>query len=73
MILTVKEVAQKYFEGKMSVSTIYGLVRKNEIPYLQISSRKIYFDTTALDKWIERMAFQPVPEVPEYGKLRQLR
>lgn len=49
------------------------MIRKGQIPVLQISSRKHYFDTNALDRWVDNGCVMPDDANNGYGKLRELR
>ena len=71
MIITVAEAAKEYFNGKISEWKLYDLIRQKKIPVLQISSRKHYFDTKALDKWVDG-GCTTQEEEPQYGKLRKI-
>lgn len=71
MIMTVEQVSKIYFKGCISKSKIYELARENKIPVLQLSSRKIYFDTNKLDKWVENGCQMPEKET-QYGQLRAI-
>lgn len=62
-VFTVKEVAE-YLH--CSVSTIRGLVRKNEIPYFRIGS-KLCFKKEAVDLWIHNQEMSNIQK-DEYSQ-----
>ena len=70
-IITVEQCSKIYFNGCISRSKLYDMVRKGQMPILNLYSRKIYFDTNALDRWVDNGCV--MREVSEYGKLRELR
>jgi hypothetical protein len=71
-IITVEQARKEYFKGCISMSKLYDMIRKKEIPVLQISSRKHYFDTNALDRWVDNGCIIQTQDV-NYGKLRRLK
>lgn len=71
-IITVKQASQDYFNGAISESKLYELVRKKEIPVLTISSKKIFFNTKKLDEWLDGMNSMTSNEDTGYGTLRML-
>lgn len=74
MIITVEKAAKEYFNGLISKSKLYQLVRERKIPVIQLASRKIYLDTNALDKWIQDSIVYPADkEEQAYGTLRELK
>lgn len=72
MIMTVEQVSKIYFRGCISKSKIYDLIRQKQIPVLQLSSRRFYFDTKKLDEWVDNGCIMPGQEADQYGKLRVL-
>lgn len=52
-ILTVDQCSKEYFNGALGKTKLYDLIKKRLIPVIQISSRKYYFDTEELDKWVK--------------------
>lgn len=51
-ILTVKQVAQEFFDSTLSEGMIYILVRQKKIPHVRVGSR-ILLDEDALRQWWE--------------------
>lgn len=52
MILAVKAAAQ-YLGNVFSTSSIYAMVRQDQIPTIHIEGRKILFNSKRLDEWVE--------------------
>jgi len=48
-LLTVSEAALLL---RLAVPTIYGLVQRNQIPYIK-KTKRIYFSEQKLEKWLE--------------------
>jgi hypothetical protein len=75
MILTFKQTHEKYFKGIIGIGKLRELVRTKQIPTLNIQSKKTYFNSDTVEKWLEE-GTQQEPQEPqqnEYGKLRQLK
>jgi len=73
-VITLKQASKDYFGGVISESKLYDLVRQNKIPVIRISSRKIYFNTDRLDRWLEEMDSMKVEEdIGGYGTLRAMK
>ena len=61
-LLTVKELSQN---TGLSIWTIYELVEKNQIPYLRLGKRKIYFREEKILEWLESKEISP-SKVPKF-------
>ena len=75
-IMTAKQVCEEYFQGSMSLTKLYQLIREKKIPIVQISSGRKYFDSKALDEWVKRQG--NLNEVlggtkPTEGKISELK
>lgn len=52
MLLNVKQ-AVEYLGGVLGEYVIYDMVKKDQIPTIKLSGRKILFNSNRLDEWIE--------------------
>ena len=55
-LLTIKELSQR---TGLSKWTIYELVERNQIPYLRLGKRKIYFLEEKILRWLEEKEIKP--------------
>lgn len=79
MLLKVKQ-AVEYLNGILGENAIYDMVRKDQIPTIKITGKRILFSSDRLDEWIandcimkeewKRDKQQQRPAC--YGKLRQI-
>lgn len=52
MILTAKDVAQRYYDNKITEATIRNYARTKKLPALQVASgNRILFNSTELDAY----------------------
>ncbi|SUP42814.1 helix-turn-helix domain-containing protein [Veillonella criceti] len=49
--MTIKEAAQIFFEGKISVASLYRLIETGEIPAIRIGKKYLLNVTTMQEKY----------------------
>jgi excisionase family DNA binding protein len=49
--LTVEQAIEEFFQNNIGKSTLYEMVRKNDIPHVRLTKGKILFDLDRLESW----------------------
>ena len=78
--MTVKQAVEEFFENTISEGMIYSLIKKGEIPYVELSSGKKLLDWEQLELWWNNKLTQSVQpkqvlqenRIPGYGTLRKI-
>ena len=75
--LTVNDVVDDFFEGKLSKSTVYELIRTGEIPAIKIGKGKFLFELEMLNQWWSKKKEQAIQNneqvhSKQYGTLRKV-
>ena len=72
MVMKFNEAYEKYFKGKFGISKVRELIRSGQLPIVKIPSRHYYFDSDAVEKWLQEGVQQEI-QPTDYGVIRQLK